>query len=180
MRVQIAGGPADTVVIDATAGTVSSVNGQTGGVTITAAELGADPAGTAAAVQIVALQASADAQTAAEATAALDATAKVDAHTIATDPHGDRAYADSQFLSKANGTLTGVLEIKNGDTAPATNPTDGVIMYAQGGVLKTRAASGDIFDTTKRTVTGAKGGNAALASLLTQLAAAGLITDSTT
>ncbi len=34
--------------------------------------------------------------------------------------------------------------------------------------------------TTKKTVTGSRGGNAALASLLTQLAAYGLITDSST
>src|SRR5690606_26478902 len=65
-------------------------------------------------------------------------------------------------------------------TAPTTNPTAGVIFYAQDGVAKFRAASGDIFDTTKRTVTGAKGGNAALTSLLAQLAAAGLITNNTT
>ncbi|MFD5566636.1 hypothetical protein [Streptomyces cadmiisoli] len=73
-----------------------------------------------------------------------------------------------------------VISMKNATTAPTTNPSGGVIFYAQGGVAKFRAASGDVFDTTKRTVTGAKGGNAALTSLLTQLATIGLITDSTT
>jgi hypothetical protein len=73
-----------------------------------------------------------------------------------------------------------VISMKDVTTAPTTNPTAGTIIYSQGGYLKARSASGNIFDTTRRIVTGAKGGNAALASLLTQLAAAGLITDSTT
>jgi hypothetical protein len=71
-----------------------------------------------------------------------------------------------------------VISMKNATTAPSTNPTGGVIIYSQGSYFKVRAGDGTIFDTTKRTVTGAKGGNAALASLLSQLAAAGLITDS--
>ena len=73
-----------------------------------------------------------------------------------------------------------VISMKNATTAPTTNPTDGVIAYSQGGVFKVRNAAGVVFDTTRRTVTGAKGGNAALTSLLTQLATIGLITDSTT
>lgn len=73
-----------------------------------------------------------------------------------------------------------VISMKNATTAPTTNPTDGVIAYSQGGVFKVRSAAGVVFDTTRRTVTGAKGGNAALTSLLTQLATIGLITDSTT
>lgn len=398
MRIQVTGErPVDAItvngtpsrIITVTAGLVSSVNGQTGGVTLTAELVGADPAGTAATE-------AAAAQTAAIETAAADATAKVSAHVAASDPHGDRAYADSKFLPKAGGTLTGglfadlavrsaflkttsatehavtiyqaattgtsgvalnvisdkatdsamyltghetargtlkithknggagaaddagasavsidlqrngkggtaaqgifltategattgnlivlrnngrddfvvkgsgragvgmdigeapeaslevkqpdtttpglvvtgfasttsplfqtktsagtatfevgssgaivhralsfftnslqlgstssdfgggggsMISMKNATTAPTTNPTGGVIFYAQGGVAKVRAADGTIFDTTKRTVTGAKGGNAALTSLITALAAAGLITDSTT
>jgi hypothetical protein len=47
-------------------------------------------------------QAKADAaQAAATSAAASDATAKVSAHTSATDPHGDRAYADSAKLAKS-------------------------------------------------------------------------------
>ncbi|MFB7114051.1 hypothetical protein [Streptomyces sp. NPDC056291] len=72
-----------------------------------------------------------------------------------------------------------VISMKNATTAPTTNPSGGVIMYGQGSYFKVRAGDGTIFDTTKRTVTGAKGSNAALASLLTALANAGLITDST-
>ncbi|WP_217235452.1 hypothetical protein [Streptomyces sp. AC555_RSS877] len=73
-----------------------------------------------------------------------------------------------------------VISMKDATTAPTTNPTGGVIAYSQGGVFKVRNAAGVVFDTTRRTVTGAKGGNAALTSLLTQLATIGLITDSTT
>ncbi len=73
-----------------------------------------------------------------------------------------------------------VISMKDATTAPTTNPTGGVIAYSQGGVFKVRSAAGVVFDTTRRTVTGAKGGNAALTSLLTQLATIGLITDSTT
>lgn len=406
MKIQVVGeeiaeninvtGGSPSRVIEVTSGFVSSVNGKTGGVTLTAELVGADPAGSAAAVQVVALDAAADAQTAAVDAAALDATAKVNAHVAAIDPHGDRAYADGQFLAKSGGTLSGglfadlgvrvlfakttsttehagtfyqagtsgahvsalnvisdnpagsamqlsgkelalgtlkishlnpgpdatsdagaaalsldlkrngfagtaaqgifvtategpttgnlavfrnntrddfvvkgaglvgvrmaigevpeaALEVKQGDTttvglvvtgeaattspiaqfktsagtatfeigssgaivhralsfftnslqlgstssdfgggagsiismkdattAPTSNPTGGVIAYSQGGVFKTRSAAGVVFDTTRRTVTGARGGNAALASLLTQLAASGLITDSST
>ncbi|CAL9665144.1 hypothetical protein SUDANB1_07173 [Streptomyces sp. enrichment culture] len=73
-----------------------------------------------------------------------------------------------------------VISMKDATTAPTTNPTGGVIAYSQGGVFKVRNAAGVVFDTTRRTVTGSRGGNAALASLLTQLATIGLITDSTT
>ena len=73
-----------------------------------------------------------------------------------------------------------VISMKDATTAPTTNPTGGVIAYSQGGVFKTRSSGGVVFDTTRRTVTGSRGGNAALASLLTQLASTGLITDSST
>ncbi|GGV37080.1 hypothetical protein GCM10010293_40750 [Streptomyces griseoflavus] len=405
MRIRVSGErPIDAItvngapsrIVTVTAGLVSSVNGKTGGVTIDAEMVGADPAGSAAAVLDTAVQAATDAQAAAIETAAADATAKVTAHATATDPHGDRAWASGQFLPASGGTLTGgffadlpvrvlfakttsttqhagtfyqagtsgahvsalnvvsdnpqgsafqlsgketglgtakishlnpgpdinsdagaaalsldlkrngmggtaaqgifvtategattgnlivlrnngrddfvvkgsgragvgmdigeapeaslevkqpdtttpglvvsgiasttsplfqtktsagtatfeigssgaivhravafftgalqlgststdfggsggvVLSMKNATTAPSTNPTDGVIAYAQGGVFKVRSAGGVIFDTTRRTVTGAKGGNAALTSLLTQLATIGLITDNTT
>lgn len=76
--IDVTGGPA--TVVEVTSGFVSAVNGRTGGVILTAGDVGADEAGAAAA-----------AQTAASA----DATAKVAAHVAASDPHGDRAYADS-------------------------------------------------------------------------------------
>lgn len=99
---------------------VQSVNGQDGVVVLDAADVGADAAGSAAA-----------AQTAAVSAAATDATAKVTAHeadttavhgiadaaalatdtevatavsdhSAATDPHGDRAYADGKLAKTAN------------------------------------------------------------------------------
>ncbi|MEV7975430.1 glycosyl hydrolase family 28-related protein [Streptomyces sp. NPDC086519] len=81
--IDVTGGQAATV-IDVTAGLVSSVNGQTGGVELDAGDVGADPAGAANA-----------AQAAATAAAAEDTTEQIAAHVAATDPHGDRAYANS-------------------------------------------------------------------------------------
>jgi hypothetical protein len=93
-------------------------------------------------------------------------------------------YTNSLQLGSTSTDLGGsggaVISMKDATTAPTTNPTGGVIAYSQGGVFKVRSAAGVVFDTTRRTVTGAKGGNAALTSLLTQLATIGLITDSTT
>ncbi|MFF9118276.1 hypothetical protein ACF09Y_22200 [Streptomyces massasporeus] len=93
-------------------------------------------------------------------------------------------FTNSLQLGSTSSDLGGsggaVISMKDATTAPTTNPTGGVIAYSQGGVFKVRNAAGVVFDTTRRTVTGAKGGNAALTSLLTQLATIGLITDSTT
>lgn len=75
---------------------------------------------------------------------------------------------------------SGVLGLTNAATVPTTNPTGGVTVYAEAGQLKSRAANGDVFDTTRRAVTGSRASGAALASLLTALAQTGLITDSTT
>jgi hypothetical protein len=80
--------------------------------------------------------------------------------------------------SDLGGSGGAVISMKNATTAPTTNPTGGAILFTAGGYFKSRAADGNVFDTTRRTVTGSRGGNAALASLLTQLASTGLITDS--
>lgn len=82
--------------------------------------------------------------------------------------------------SDLGGSSGAVISMKNATTDPTTNPTGGTILYASGGVLKMRDASGNVTNFTKQTVTGSRGGNAALASLLTALATIGLITDSTT
>lgn len=82
--------------------------------------------------------------------------------------------------SDLGGSSGAVISMKNAATDPTTNPTGGVIVYASSGVLKARDASGNVVNLTKQTVTGSRGGNAALASLLTALATMGLITDSTT
>lgn len=62
---------------------VSSVNDKTGIVSLTAADVEADAAGTA--------------------------TTAVSQHASADDPHGDRAWANGLFLPKSGGTLTGGL-----------------------------------------------------------------------
>jgi hypothetical protein len=77
-------------------GAVDSVNDLTGDVVLTAATVGADPAGAAAAAQSSAISA-----------AATDAAARVAAHTSATDPHGDRAAA-AAALSAHEADTTGV------------------------------------------------------------------------
>jgi len=63
-----------------------------------------------------------------------------------------------------------------------TTGVNAMIMDGTGNVAITAgfAVHGATASATKPTVTGAKGGNAALASLLTALAAYGLVTDSTT
>lgn len=151
-------------------GAVSSVNGETGAVVLNAADVGADPEGTAAAavaahsadttavhgiadtallettagatakvsahaalttsVHGIANTAALETQTgaqgkadAAQAAAATDATTKVTTHTGASDPHGDRAYANGQFATQAtvstidgflNDALTRVAAIEGG------------------------------------------------------------------
>lgn len=101
-------------IVEVSAGLVSSVNGQTGPVNLTAEIIGADPAGSSAAVLAAAVQAAADAQSAAISTAAADVTAKVAAHVAASDPHDDRAWASGQFLLKGGGTVTGALTANGG------------------------------------------------------------------
>jgi hypothetical protein len=66
-------------------------------------------------------------------------------------------------------------------TAPST-PTGGGIQYVEGGAGKFKTSAGNVVifaPSSVPNVTGSRGGNAALASLLTQLASLGLITDGT-
>jgi hypothetical protein len=80
--------------VDSTTGTVSSpavlsVNGETGVVTLTAADVDADPEGTASTA--------------------------IAAHSAAIDPHADRAYGDSQFATiTVVNTLTGTVTTLSG------------------------------------------------------------------
>lgn len=82
---------------------------------------------------------------------------------------GDDTTTGSCFLD-ANGTTGGILNINTLSSGRETN------IAHSGSTLGFFGATA----VTKPTVTGSRGGNAALASLLTQLAALGLITDSTT
>jgi hypothetical protein len=83
--------------------------------------------------------------------------------------------------SSAAGTAGGSKIIWIGDrsTAPGTNPAGGFIFYSESGVAKIRSAGNTVTLGDKPSVTGSKVSGAALASLLTVLAAAGLITDNT-
>ncbi|MBW8735590.1 MAG: hypothetical protein JF621_00095 [Streptomyces turgidiscabies] len=110
------------------------------------------------------------AQAAATSTASADATAKVTTHAGASDPHGDRAYANGQFATQATvgaidgylndaltrvsaieqgtaflagGHYTGPVELAN-SAQPVSNPAAGVYVFAAGGVLKTLSPSGDV------------------------------------
>lgn len=80
-----------------------------------------------------------------------------------------------------NGTL--VLSIPNASVVPTTNPTGGGVLYMQAGSAKVRTPSGNIVTyapDSAPSVTGSRGANAALASLLTQLASLGFIANNTT
>jgi hypothetical protein len=125
--------------------------------------------GTAAVQNVGAFDAS-GAAAAAQSAAASDATSKVSTHSGATDPHGDRAYANGQFATQAtvgaidgylNDALTRVSAIEQGtaflagghytgpvelvnSAQPVSNPAAGVYLYSEGGVLKTLSPSGAV------------------------------------
>lgn len=76
----------------------------------------------------------------------------------------------------------GVMGIANATTNPSSSITGGLALYADTGAGKVRTAGGNVVTfapNTAASVTGSRGGNAALLSLLTALAAQGFITDST-
>lgn len=112
---------------------------------------------------------------------------------LITTPNGGsapvvRVTADQGGQIGIGGTSYGsgvgaVIFIANATTAPTTNPTGGAVVYCDGGSYKARTPGGNIVTMAPNTapsVTGSRGGNAALASLLTTLAAAGIIADNTT
>lgn len=66
------------------------------------------------------------------------------------------------------------------NAAPTTNPTGSTAFYSTSGNFKIRSGAGNIVTLgNKPSVTGSRGGNAALANLLSVLATAGIITDGT-
>lgn len=77
-------------------GAVQSVNGHTGVVTLTATDVGADPSGAAASA--------------------------VTTHTAAPDPHGDRAYTDTQVATRATAAAL-TAETTRATAAEQTNAT---------------------------------------------------------
>jgi hypothetical protein len=155
------------VVIEAAAGLVSSVNGQTGGVVLDAATIGADPAGSAD-----------TAETEAIAAAAAGTTVQVAAHAAAIDPHGDRAYAQTlvpvdwinvtkgPYNAAGDGAIDDTAAIQAALTAAAN--TGGGVVYLPAGTYKISTAltisdnvsirgAGDLATVIRQTSTTAHG-----------------------
>lgn len=86
--------------------------------------------------------------------------------------------APSSIAGSAGGS--NVLWLGNRTTAPTTNPSNGFIFYSESGIAKIRAGANTVTLGNKPAVTGSRSGGTALTSLLTVLATAGLITDSST
>lgn len=110
---------------------------------------------------------------------------------LRTTPPGGAAEMVQGYLALTGGTLTGPLTVEDALDVDGALTVGGYTVL-QGGqtngdlaVLGALAVTGNVgfYGTSaaaKPTVSGSRGGNAALASLLTALAGLGLITDSTT
>ncbi|MET9517395.1 hypothetical protein [Streptomyces sp. NPDC002994] len=192
--------------VESSVGTVSSpavlsVNGESGVVTLTPPDIGADPAGTAAAA-VATHTADTTAVHGIPDTAALEtaagALAKIAAHAAAADPHGDRAWASGIFATiTVVNTLTGTVTTLNGflddiflrlaaieqGTAFLAGVNTNIVNVASKHTLD---GAGDklgfhgVPSVAKQTVSGSRADGTALANLLTALATLGLITDGTT
>jgi lysophospholipase L1-like esterase len=104
---------------------ITSVNGQTGIVTLDAADVGADPAGAA--------------------------TAAVTSHAAAVDPHGDRAYTDTQIATRA--PTSRQITAGTGLTGGGTLTADRSLAVAFGTTGTTAAAGNDSRLSDARTPT---------------------------
>jgi hypothetical protein len=123
--------PVSTSTGTVTASGVSSVNGHTGTVTLTAADVGADTTGAA--------------------------TAAVSAHVAATDPHGDRAYTDTQTATRA-AAATQIIA-GTGLTGGGTLAADRTLNVAYGASAGTACEGDDTRLSNSRTPTGPAGGD---------------------
>ncbi|NUQ95855.1 MAG: hypothetical protein HOY79_04600 [Streptomyces sp.] len=103
-------------------------------------------------------QAKADAaQTAATSAAATDATSKVSAHVAATDPHGDRAYTDTQIATRA--PTSRQITAGTGLTGGGTLAADRTLAVAYGTTAGTAAQGNDSRLADARTPAGSAGGD---------------------
>jgi lysophospholipase L1-like esterase len=115
---------------------ISSVNGQTGIVELTAANVGADPAGTA--------------------------TTAVTSHAAATDPHGDRAYTDTQVATRV--PTSRQITAGTGLTGGGALTADRTLAVAFGTTGTTAAAGNDSRLSDARTPTAHAASHAAAGS----------------
>ncbi|MBT2477633.1 GDSL-type esterase/lipase family protein [Streptomyces sp. ISL-94] len=130
------------------------------------------------------------------------ATAKIGAHAAASDPHGDRTWANGQFYQLASGNtldgnlsaaVTRIAAIENGTaflagmntTAPArvintdlrVEGTGGIIRHRLDGAANTVGFHG-ATPVARQTISGSRADGTALAGLMTALGNLGLITNS--
>lgn len=99
---------------------------------------------------------------------------------IGTNFNGNIGLGGTPSHTPAAGGGAGVIYVKDRSVAPSTNPTSGFSIYSESTVAKIRSGANTVTLGNKPSVTGSKASGAALASLLTVLATAGIITDSTT
>lgn len=98
-----------------------------------------------------------NAQTAAIAAAATDATGKVGTHTVAADPHGDRAYADTQVAGRVPASRQ--IAAGAGLTGGGTLAADRTLAVAYGTTAGTAAQGNDARLADSRTPTGVASGD---------------------
>ena len=95
---------------------------------------------------------------------------------------GDSTYSPNIGFQGATATVTFATALLNVFGTTAALAATNTIIYSANVTLGTASSTVGFYGATpaaKPTITGSRGGNAALASLLTQLAALGLVTDST-
>ncbi|MGW8953506.1 hypothetical protein [Streptomyces sp. NPDC055709] len=141
-------------------GAVDSVNGQTGIVTLDAADIGAFPA-TGGTLSGKLTQVADGVNNLVEW--------KSPGGTIATRIGANGNFvAEGTFYSKSGmqlgstnfdlgGGYGGIIGMDNAATVPTTNPTGGIIVYAEGGVLKVRQEDGTIVTASNRLVDSVNG-----------------------
>lgn len=94
------------------------------------------------------------------------------------DPAGVEAQHSFSFWQKTGPSAASEI-LRLTDQVFGTAGVPGALLYGDTGIVRSGAGL-YVLDPTKPTITGSRGGNAALASLLTALAAKGYLTDSTT
>lgn len=97
-------------------------------------------------------------------------------YVLATSGAATMAWTNNLTIAQIN---VGALAV-SGEVSFAEITVDGLALFIGAAAFSSDVGFYGTVPITKRTITGSRGGNAALASLLTALAAYGLVTDSTT